>query len=155
MNNYLPILAAAAVHMGVQCTWYSDHAFGKTWKKLGGCKINLKKDLQKKFGLQAVFSILTATALMIAINIFQQYQMVGVAQSGFSQIFSWFLDGAQEGASMMNAMKTAAFFWLGFSMPTMGTMMIWCDTHLHKFFIDAGCELVALACMAVTLGYLV
>lgn len=155
MNNYLPILAAAAVHMGVGVAWYSDSVFGKTWKKLGGCKINVKKDLQKKVGFQTLFSILTATALMIAINIFQQYQMVGVAQSGFSQIFSWFLDGAQEGASMMSAIKTAAFFWLGFSMPTMGAGMIWCDTHPHKFLIDAGGELVALACTAVTLGYLV
>lgn len=154
MNNYLPILAAAAVHMGVGVAWYSDHAFGKMWRKAGGCKVN-KKNLQKKFALQGVFSILTATALMIAINIFQQYQMVGVAQSGLSQIFSWFLDGAKDGASMMNAMKTAAFFWLGFSMPTMGAGMIWCETSMDKFLIDSGCELVALACMAATLGYLV
>ena len=151
INNYLPILVAAGVYMGIGVVCYSDAVLGKTWKKLGGCKIN-GKNLQQKFGMQAVASILTATALMIAINVFDQYQG-GATQSGFSQIFSWFLDKS-DGPSMMNAMKTAAFFWLGFSMPALAAVMIWCETKLHKFLIDAGCELVALAAMAAVLSSL-
>ena len=154
MSNYLPILAAAAVHISLSVVWYSDYAFGKTWKKVSGCKIKTQ-NLYTKFALQAALSVLTATALMIAINIFEQYQMIGATQSGFTKIFSWFLSNTQQGPSLMNVMKIASFFWLGFIMPVHAATMIWCETHLHKFLIDAGCELFALVGVAVTLAVLV
>ena len=153
MNNYLPVLVAAAVHMGVACLWYSDYAFGAMWRKLGGCKTS-KKDMQLKLGLQAVCSVLIAAALMVAINTFAQAQGAAEA-SGFSQLFSWFLDSTAEGASMINAMKVAGFFWLGFSMPTIASSAVWCNHPLNRFLLCAAGELVSLAGMGLALSYLV
>lgn len=154
LNNFLPVLVAAAVHMGVACVWYSDHAFGPMWKKLGGCKIN-KKDMHMKFALQAACSILIATTLMIAINIFAESQAVGVTSTGFSRIFSWFLDSTAQGHSMMNAMKVAGFFWLGFVMPGVASSAVWCNHPLNRFLLCAGGELVSLAGVGIALSYLV
>jgi hypothetical protein len=153
LNNYLPILVAGAVHMGVMLAWYSDYAFGPMWRKLGGCKIS-KKDVQMKLGLQALCSILVAAALMVAINTLAQAQ--GAAESsGFSQLFSWFLDSTSEGASMMNAMKVAGFFWMGFLMPGIASACIWCDHPLNRFLLCAAGELVSLVGMGLALSYLV
>ena len=153
MNNYVPILVAAAVHIGIACLWYSELLFGKMWISAGGCKMD-SKDAPMKLGLQTLCSILLATAIMIAINIFQQSQAVSATASGFSRMFSWFLNSTTEGPTMMNAMKVAGFFWMGFAMPTIASAAIWCNHSLNRFFICAAGELVALLAMGASLSYL-
>ena len=150
MNNFLPVLVAAAVHLGVGCLWYSDHLFGKMWKKLGGkCSM---KNLHMKFALHVLAAVLTASALMLVINVFQQAQ--AIETEGVAQLFGWFLDSADQGLSMMNAVKVAGFLWAGVSMPAIAVSAVWGDHHSHRFLIDAAGELVALSCMGVALSYL-
>lgn len=153
MSNYLPVLAAAAVHVGVGFVWYSDNLFGKQWRKLSGCKVS-DKDMPMKVGLHVLCAVLVASALMVAINTFAQAQDAA-SGSAFSQLFSWFLDSTAEGgASMMNAMKVAGFFWMGFLLPGIGINAVWCSHPLNRFLICAGGSLVSLAAMGATLAAL-
>jgi hypothetical protein len=154
MNNYLPILAAAVAHVVIACLWYSNIMFGKMWVREGGNCLMDKKDAPMKLALQTLCSILLATAVMIAINIFHQSQVASATVSGFSRIFSWFLSSTSQGPTMMNAMKVAGFFWMGFAMPTIASAAVWCNHSLNRFLICAGGELVSLACMGATLAYL-
>lgn len=149
-NNYVPILVAAALHVGIGYLWLSNTLFGKMW--LGDSKITSPNTM--RLILQAKCSILIATALMIGINIFHQTQNTTATASGFAKMFSWFLTNTDQGPTMMNAMKVAGFFWMGLSLPTIGSLAIWLNYPMQNFLLYVSGELVALLAMAASLSYL-
>lgn len=150
-NAYLPIILAAAAQMLVGMAWYSEYLFGPAWKKLGG-KCSDKKDMTHKFLYQAIASIVTATALCIAIVVFQKTQTGIYTKEGFSKLFSYFLEDSMKDTSLISAMKTATFIWLGFMAPHCASDTIWTSCNWTKFMIDCGGDLAGLLAMAAVIA---
>lgn len=151
---YMPILAAAAAEIAVGMLWYSDHLFGPMWKKSGGKPAN-SKDFNTKLAMHAVVSVLMATALYIAISIFQKTQTAVYAQEGFGRVFSFFLeDGIKTNNSLICSMKTAGFLWLGFVVPPKAMCTIWGSHNWTKFMIGASGKLVGMLAMAAAIASL-
>ena len=149
-----PILAAAAADMIVGMLWYSDYAFGPLWKKVSGHKMDVSKDLYLRLALQAVCSVMIATAFYIAILTFQKAQAV-VSQAMFTQIYSWFFMSAANDADMISSLKIAGFLWLGFFVPSSLACAVWHNVIAwQKFALKAGGKLAQLLAMAAVLAIL-
>lgn len=145
-----PILAAAAADMAVGMFWYSDYAFGPLWKKIHG-KTNVEKDLYQRVAIQAVGSVMIATALYIAIMTFQKTQGV-YAHEMFTKWFSWFLTEKEQSTELVSSMKTAGFIWLGFFVSSGISCAAWSSAPAWtKFAVKTGCKLVQLLAMAAVL----
>lgn len=152
-DAYMPVIAAAAVNIVVSMAWYSDSLFGPMWKKLGG-KSSSSKDLYQNLAMHAIAAIITATALFIAIVIFQKTQTGIYAKEGFGKMFAMFLEDGAHNTTLMSALRTAGFLWLGFLAPSKATCTIWSAGNWTKFMIDTGCQLVGLLAMAATIASL-
>ncbi len=150
---YMPILAAAAAEVVVSMLWYSDHLFGPMWKKLGG-KSSGKKDFYQKLGIHILASLVTATALYIAIVVFQKTQAGVHTQAGLGQIFSMFLHDSNHNNTLMCSMKIAGFIWLGFYAPSKVICTVWSSCNWTKFMITAGGKLAGLVAMAAVIASL-
>lgn len=154
-HAYIPIIAATAAEIVVVMTWYSDHLFGPMWKKLGG-KLNSNKDLHQKLGIHVLAALVTATALYIAISVFQQVQTGPYAAKGLGQIFSMFLHDFPHpmNNTLLCSMKIAGFLWLGFLAPSKVITAAWSSTNWHKTGIELGGQLVGLLIMAAMIASL-
>lgn len=150
---YLPILVAAVADVTIGMIWYSDSLFGPMWRKLGGKAIN-PKDLYQKLAMQAVAALFTAAALFIAISIFQKTQTGVYAKDGFFKIFSVFLQDIPQNNSLMSAMKTAGFIWLGFIAPAKACHTIWGSGNWQRFGIETAGQLLSLVTMAAIIASL-
>ena len=152
-HAYMPIIAAAAAEMVVGMVWYSDNAFGPLMRKITGKKV--PKDMTSRLAMHAVVALLRATALFIAISIFQKTQTAVYAQDGLGRVFSLFLtNAAQQNNTLLSAIKTAGFLWLGFYVPSTATCAIWGSQNVKKFVIVAAHQLTALIAMAATIASL-
>lgn len=153
-HAYIPIIAAAAAEVVVGMLWYSDNLFGPMWKKAGG-KVANQKDFYQKLATHSVAALVTATALYIAISVFQKTQIGIYTQHGLGQIFSLFLhEGLHNNNTLMSSMKIAGFLWLGFFVPAGVTCTAWSSGNWHKFAIKAGGKLAGLVAMAATIASL-
>lgn len=153
-HAYMPIIAAAAAEMIVGMVWYSNHLFGPAWKKAGG-KLASPKDLYTKLAMHGVAALLMATALFIAISIFQKTQTAVYAQDGFGRIFGFFLhDGSKQNNELLSALKTAGFLWLGFFVPSKAMCTIWGSQNWQKFMIGVSGKLAGLLAMAAMIASL-
>ncbi len=149
-----PILAAAAADMLIGKLCYSEYVFGPMWRKLTGAKAEFAKDFYLRLAVQAVSSVMAATALYIAILTFQKAQIVS-SQAMFTQIYSWFFVDASRNAEMMSSLKLAGFMWLGFFVPSYMSCTVWHNQIVwHKFMIKAACKLAQLLAMAAVLATL-
>lgn len=153
VQAFLPILVAATADVIIAVTWYSDSLFGPMWRKSGGRAFNPENRTQK-LALHAVASLITAAALFISISIFQKAQTGIYAKEGFFKIFSFFLQDIPQNNSLMSAMKTAGFMWLGFIAPAKAVCNIWGSANLKKFAIEITGQLVSLATMAAIIAFL-
>lgn len=147
IQAFLPILVAAGANVTVGGIWYSDKFFGPMWRKLGGKSIN-QNDMAQKIALHAIASVFTATALFIAISVFQKAQTNVYTKEGFLKIFSLFLQDTSQNNSLMSSMKIAGFVWLGFIAPCKAVSSIWGSSSLKKFAIETTGQLVSLVTMA-------
>ncbi|HSW76603.1 MAG TPA: DUF1761 family protein [Candidatus Saccharimonadales bacterium] len=148
-----PILAAAAADMAVGMVWYSDYAFGPLWKKVHG-KTNVEKDFYLRLAIQAVGSVMLATALYISIMTFQKTN-VAYSQELFTKWFSWFFTEKNPDTLLVSAMKTAAFIWVGFYVSAGISCAAWTSAPAGtKFVIKVGCKLFQLLAMAAVLASL-
>lgn len=153
IQAYLPILVATAANLTIGALWYSENLFGPMWRNISGKQID-QSDMGKKFALQAIASLITAAALFIAISIFEKTQSGVYAKEGFFKIFSVFLQDIPQNNSLMSAMKTAGFLWLGFMAPSKAGRTIWGSGNWRKFAIEATEQLVSLIAMAAIISSL-
>lgn len=145
-----PIIAAAVADMAVGMFCYSDYAFGPLWKKIHG-KTNVEKDLYVRLAVQAVSSLVIATALYIAIMIFQKSQCT-YGQEMLTKWFSWFLTEKEQNTELVSAMKTTGFIWLGLFVPSYLSCAAWTSAPAWiKFAIKSTCKLAQLLAMTVVL----
>jgi len=108
-----PILAAAAANMAIGMFWYSEYAFGPLWKKLKKEGSSEYKDLYQRLTIQAVASIMVASALYMAIMTFQKTQMT-YAHEAFTQFYSLLVTDKENTTELIESIKTSCFIWLGF-----------------------------------------
>ncbi len=149
-----PILAAAVADMVVGKICYSEYAFGPMWRKVTGVKSEVSKDVYLRYAVQAVSSIMAATALYIAILTFQKAQIIS-SQAMFTQIYSWFFVDAAHNAELMSSLKLAGFVWFGFFVPNYLSCTVWHNQIIwHKFMIKSVCKLAQLLAMAAVLATL-
>ena len=150
---YLPILSATGASLAIGAIWYSDHLFGPMWRKMGGKSID-PKEVPHRLAMHAVASLVTATALFIAISIFQKTQTGLYAKEGLFKIFAAFLSDENQESLLKSAMKTAGFVWLGFIAPTKAIHTIWGNNNWQKFAIEAAGALVSIVAMAAVIAKL-
>ncbi len=149
-----PILAAAAADMAVGMFWYSDYAFGPMWRKIKKEGNADYKDLYQRLALQAVASVMVASALYIAIITFQKTQMA-YSYDTFTQMFSWFLKDKPNSTELVSSMKTVMFIWLGFVVPGNISCVAWSTPmNWSKFGIKAGCKLAQFLAVAAAFSAL-
>lgn len=153
IQAYLPILVATAANLTIGAFWYSENLFGPMLGNMSKKQID-QNDMAKKFALQTVASLVTAAALFIAISIFQKTQGGMYAKEGFFKIFSAFLQDMPQNNSLMSAMKTACFIWLGFIAPSKAGHTIWGSGNWQRFAIEATEQLVSLIAMAAIISSL-
>lgn len=149
---YMPIIAAAAAELVVGMVWYSDQLFGPMFRKMSGKKA--PKDIVNRLAMHAVVALLRATALFIAISIFQKTQTAVYAQDGFGKVFSVFLNTSAPNNSLISSVKTAGFMWLGFYVPSKASCTIWGDQNWQLFAMKAAYQFTLLATMAAVIASL-
>ena len=151
---YVPILGAAAAEMLVGYLWYSDYAFGPLKRKVTGTT-KKKTDISKEIAMHTIVAIVKATALFVLISMMQKACTTGYFQEGFGKIFSLFsYDTAKHNNTMMCALKTAGFVWLGFLLPARAACTIWGEKNWMKLLIVAGGQLAMTLAMAVAIAWL-
>lgn len=134
--NFLAIIIATVIDFIIGALWYSL-LFGKLWGRIHGFD-KLPKAVQEKmmkamgpfYALQAVMTLVTAVVLAI----FIAYQP------------TW------------NAYAMAAFFWVGFVVPTQISAVIFGGTEskwiVKKIAVQAGASLLCLEAAALILHLL-
>lgn len=150
---YMAVLLAACSELVIGMLWYSNHLFGSIWQKNGG-KMPAQSELYRNLGLQAISALFTASALFIAMSIFQKTQTGVYAKDGFLKIFSLFLEDDTQNNNLMSAVKTAGFIWLGFLAPAKACQTIWGSGNWKKFAIETIGQLTSLISMAVVIASL-
>lgn len=117
--NYLAVLVAALLSMGIGSMWYSPLMFGKQWLKLIGKK---PKDLQK--GANAGYAIAMVGFLLVA------------------YVMSHFVDYAGS-TTWLTGLETGLWLWVGFVATTTGINYAFGQRSRELWVIDAGYFFVA------------
>ncbi len=135
--NYLAILVAGVVSMGVGFLWYSYAMFAKPWMKLMGYTKDSMKDEQKKMGPMYALSFVVAlvTAYVLSHVMFLSEHFYGYTP-------------------LMTGVTTAFFMWFGFVAPVQMTDVIFGGKPWKLFYINTGYQLASLLAMGVVLGLL-
>jgi len=135
--NYLAVLLAGVVSMGVGFLWYSPLMFAKPWMKLMGyTKETMAKDQKKMGGMYAlsfVGSLVMAYVLSHVMTLSEHF-------------FGY--------APVMAGLTTAFWSWIGFVAPVQMTDVIFGGKKWNLFYINTGYQLASLLAMGVVLGLL-
>lgn len=134
--NFLAVLLAGIVSMGLGFLWYSPMVLGKVWMKEHGFTSESLKKAQKEMG--KLYGVSFVLSLVMAYVLFHVMVM--------SENFFHY--------SMLSTGMTSAFWmWLGFIMPVQATATIFSDKKNWKLFgIDSGYQLVSVVAMGVVLA---
>lgn len=134
--NFMAVLLAGIVSMGLGFLWYSQMVLGKQWMKAHGYTSESLKKAQKEMG--KLYSLSFVLSLIMAYVLF--HVMV------FSESFFHY--------PMLQTGITSAFWmWLGFIMPVQATATIFSDKKNWKLFgIDTGYQLVSVVAMGAVLA---
>lgn len=130
--NYLAVLVAAVISMGMGAAWYSKALFGKQWMKLSGIS---QKDIDKQKGdgmaksyaIAFLGSLVTAFVLAIFIEIVGAITVVGGIKVGF-------------------------LVWLGFVATTTLGSILWENKPQELYALNNGYNLLSLATMGAILA---
>lgn len=145
-HAYVPVIAAAAAEIAVGFVWYSDHLFGPAMRKAAGEK-KKKKNMIEEIAMHFVVALAKATALYIVICMMQHAKSAGLFQEGFAKFFTFFAhDPIKHNNTLMCALKTASFIWVGFLLPSRAIRTIWGSKNWNELAITSGGQL------AMTLG---
>jgi hypothetical protein len=130
--NYLAVLIAGVVGMGIGFVWYSHLLFAKPWmKEMGHTKETMAKD-QKAMGpwYAVSFVALLVTAFMLTHVMTLSEHFYGYTP-------------------LTTGLTTAFFMWIGFIAPVQLTDVIFGSKKVKLFFINTGYQLVTLLAMGV------
>lgn len=133
--NYLVVLVAGIVSMGVGFLWYGPMLFGKQWMKLMGytkeSMEKAKKEMGKTYAISFVLALVTVYVL--------SHVMI-LSRSFFN-------------TPMLSAGLTSAFWmWLGFIMPVQATEVLFGGKKWDLFAINTGYQLASLLAMGLVIG---
>ena len=135
--NYLAVLVAGVVSMGVGFFWYSPTLFGKPWMKLMGftkeTMAGAKKEMGKMYALSFVATLVMAYVLVHVMTFSENFYHYSSVQTGLTSAF---------------------WVWLGFVAPVQMTDVLFGGKKWNLFFINTGYQLASLLAMGVTLGLL-
>jgi len=146
-----PIIAAALANVLLGVVIH--YAFGSEIGKILEKKTTGFKDMPLRFGLEIISSLMKASALYIAILVFQRSEHT-LAENMFTKIYSWFVTGTKTDTELMASLKIAGFVWLGFMVPHILCHLAW-DEKMNgrKSLLKAGLGLAHLLVMAATIAY--
>lgn len=135
--NYLAVLAAAIVSMGIGFLWYSEAVLGKPWMKEKGITKEAIKKEQKEMGkyyaLSFVLALITAYILSHVMVFSENYFHMSPLTTGLMSGF---------------------WMWLGFMMPVQATATIFGGKNWKLLGIDTGYQLASILAMGVVIGLL-
>lgn len=123
--DWVVVIIAAAVNMGIGFVWYSKWLFGPMWTKLSHHAI--KKAHPSTYVLASVNSLIIAFFLAF----FETYLGVTTVTDG---MFVGFL------------------CWLGFVATTQIGSVLWCKGPWNLFLVNTGCKLLSFIVMGGLLG---
>lgn len=133
--NYLAVLIAGIVSMGIGFAWYSPYVLGKPWMKEKGLSAEALKKEQKKmgpfYGISFVLSLIMAYVLTHVMVMGHAYFNTSLLSSGLTSAF---------------------WMWLGFVMPVMATATIFGEKNWKLLGIDTGYQLASLLAMGAVIG---
>jgi hypothetical protein len=130
--NYLAIIFAAVINMGIGALWYSPVLFAKPWMKAVGfdqkdMDDSMKKGMQKKYGMMMVASLVLAIVL------------------------SWFIH-ALHVTDLVGGIKIGLMAWLGFTTTSQFANWVFSRKPKEAYIIDTGYQLVAYSIMGALLA---
>lgn len=148
-----PIIAGAAANVLVGVGLHSKYTFGPMLSKLFDKKITGLKDMPLRLAIEALSSLMKASALYIAILTFQKSEFT-LTENMYTRIYSWFVTDMKMETSMMASLKIAGFFWLGFMVPHILCHLAW-DEHMtvRKSIAKAVISLIHFLAMGAAIGY--
>lgn len=133
--NYIAVLAASIVSMGIGFLWYSPMVLGKPWMKEKGLTSESLKKAQKEmgklYGLSFIVSLVTAYVLFHVMVMSENFFHYPLLSTGITSAF---------------------WMWLGFMMPVQVTATIFGNKNWKLFGIDSGYQLVSILAMGVILA---
>ncbi|HEU0080516.1 MAG TPA: DUF1761 domain-containing protein [Candidatus Paceibacterota bacterium] len=134
--NYLTVVIAAVVSMGVGFSWYSPALFGKRWMKEMGTSEAEAEEYRKKmtsadkarmYGAPLLMALLNAFVVAVLLNSLVVTSIAGMAVFAF-------------------------FVWLGFSMPVAANNAVFGKDSPVLFAINAGYQLVNILLASLIIG---
>lgn len=135
--NYLAVIFASVVSMGLGFLWYSPMVLGKQWMKEHGMTAESLKKAQKEmgklYGLSFVVSLVTAYVLSHVMTLSENFFHYPMLQTGLTSAF---------------------WMWIGFMMPVQMTATIFGNKNWKLFRIDTGYQLVSIMAMGAVLALL-
>jgi hypothetical protein len=135
--NYLAVLVAGVVSMGVGFVWYSYLMFAKPWMKLmGHTKESMAQDQKKMgpmYGVSFVLSLGTAYILFHVMALSQNFYHYN---------------------GLITGINSAFWMWLGFVAPVQATDVIFGGKKWALFAINTGYQLASMLAMGIVLGLL-
>lgn len=128
-NNFLAILVAAAIHMGVGFFWYSPAGLGKTWLALIGTpEESLEKSgMGKMYGAMCVAALIMAWLLSVFVKLL-------------------------EARSALEGIVVGFWLWLGFVAPTHLGDYLFLRRPKRLYLLNTGYYLVSLILMGALLA---
>ena len=134
--NYITVIIAAAVSIGLGFLWYSPVLFGKRWMKEMDFtpegleelkKTNSAKGMARTYTLTSAFALVTAFVIAALLN---------------SLIV----------ASLGGLILLAILLWLAFSMPVLANQVFYGGDSLVLFAINSGYQLAAILLSTLIIG---
>ena len=130
--NYLAVLVAGLVGVGLGALWYSPKVFGMKWMQWSGITPKMTPDgkpqgMGKAYTVGAVASLVTAYVLAIIIALSGAFTISG-------------------------AFAIAFWVWLGFLAPTLAQGWLWEGKSFKLFSFNAAYQLLSVEIMALVLS---
>ena len=125
--DWLAIVFAALLNFGIGYVWYSKWLFKDMWQKLAQKK---EKDLRRGY-LPIVWSFCISLVIAFFLDFFERHLAITTVSDG---------------------MLLAFFLWLGFTVTTQISSVIWMKKPWKLFAIHAGCRLLGYLVMGGVLG---
>jgi len=132
--NYLAVLTATIVAMGMGTLWYGP-LFGKAWMRMMGFTPESMKAMK--------LSPLAAMSIMAVLSFLMMYVLAhailfGVAYTGIGGV--------------IGGMMGAFYYWLGFALPLTAAPFLWENKTWKLWLFSASYYLVALLIAGAILG---
>lgn len=133
--NWLTVLIAAVVSMGIGFFWYSPMLFGKPWMKLMGLSKSDMKGAQKQMGMMYGLSFVATliTAFVLTHSIAQALPFYGMGK-------------------LVTGLMSGFWAWAGFIAPVQMTDVIFGGKKWSLFAINTGYQLASVLAMGLVLG---